>query len=202
MALTTCEDCTREISTRATSCPHCGCPVHALQTAGPGFLPEPASARLGIPVPHVFSAPASSGFECGQCGSENVKRLSLIYRDGLSVVNTATAGAAVGRGGAAGFGAATAGTQQNLSSMGAAPPPKKSFGGALFIAFIGLLLLSTGGGATLIGLMMLGGGGYFAYAAIAFNRDIFPGLMRDWENTFVCQRCAHRFVHGRPLTPA
>lgn len=51
MSLITCRECRREISSEATSCPHCGCPspAPAPQVAEPAWLPP------------IKSAPASHG---------------------------------------------------------------------------------------------------------------------------------------------
>ena len=37
MALLKCPECSQEVSSRATSCPHCGCPISGGQATSPGF---------------------------------------------------------------------------------------------------------------------------------------------------------------------
>jgi len=51
MALIPCDECKREISSRAAACPHCGCPV--VQAAAPAQVPS-------APVPSTASASAAS----------------------------------------------------------------------------------------------------------------------------------------------
>jgi hypothetical protein len=80
----------------------------SLQT---NFVPEPA--RM-------------TNLACTKCGAVEVRRLSLIYQEGLSTINTQsqTMGSSFGGGGAA-FGSAsthTTGQQQTALSKQASPP--------------------------------------------------------------------------------
>jgi hypothetical protein len=55
MALIACEECKREISSRATACPHCGCPVSP--PAPPPAKTETSSAPTPPPAKTEASAP-------------------------------------------------------------------------------------------------------------------------------------------------
>jgi len=53
MALTECKDCGRDVSTSATLCPNCGCPIQ------------------GASAP----SPTHSGMTCPRCGSHSVGKV-------------------------------------------------------------------------------------------------------------------------------
>jgi hypothetical protein len=226
MVLVPCPDCGRNVSTRAAACPSCGCPPYAEDEAPPAALLEsrtralalqnggqavatapapamPAAPQGGIPVMRVHTA-AASLLHCPQCGSEHVRRLSLIFREGLAVVNTGTAGVAVGAGAdrIAVGGAKTSGTQQSLASIGAAPPEKRPMGGAIAMVVAGLVALLVGAsgsaGALVLGLVLAAAGGMWAYGSSSYNSNVFPGLHRRWETSYSCTRCAEVFVWQGP----
>jgi hypothetical protein len=52
MALVPCRECGKSISTEATSCPHCGCPVRAAATAMPATTAQ-ASPPSTPPQPAI-----------------------------------------------------------------------------------------------------------------------------------------------------
>jgi hypothetical protein len=225
MVLIPCPDCGRNVSTRAAACPNCGCPPYAesdapaaavlearphalvLPNGTQALAPTPApalpAAPQGIPVMRVHTA-AASLLHCPQCGSEHVRRLSLIYREGLAVVNTGTAGVAVGLGSdrVAVGGARTGGTQQSLASIGAAPPEKRPVGGAVAMIAAGLVALLVGAsgsaGVLVFGLVLAALGGMWAYGASHYNSSVFPGLHRRWETSYSCTRCAEVFAWQGP----
>ena len=139
---------------------------------------------------------------CTKCGSAEVRRLSLIYNEGLAIINTTsnTSGAAFGGGGAS-FGSAstrTTGTQQTALSKQAAPPRKKH------TILWGML-------AGILGLVTLSGLSDFSFSVIVFaalavlagrmslkakeyNMTKFPELYATWERSFMCNRCGQMFA--------
>ncbi|HEU0076578.1 MAG TPA: hypothetical protein VFQ76_02950 [Longimicrobiaceae bacterium] len=226
MVLVPCPDCGRSVSTRAAACPNCGCPPYAEDGAPPAAVLEarqhavalphttqalapappagvPAAPQNGVPVMRVHTA-AASLLHCPKCGSEHVRRLSLIYREGLAVVNTGTAGVAMGMGTdrVAVGGAKTAGTQQSLASMGAAPPEELSLGGPVIMILVGVVLFLAGlqGSvvAAVIGAVVAAGGGMWARNASHFNDHVYPKLHQQWEASYSCTRCAEVFVWQGP----
>lgn len=54
MALVACEDCSREVSTKAAACPHCGCPVpgdaDSRAAAGTASVPPPIPGPTVVPA--------------------------------------------------------------------------------------------------------------------------------------------------------
>jgi len=190
MPLITCPDCEKSVSDNASNCIHCGRPM----TGGTAVMTEPAPIA-SVAVPAMVSAP--SPYACPKCSSEDTKKLSVIWRDGVQAINATTAGVAVGLNRSIAVGAArTQGTAQNASSAIASPPKKqeeKGIGAAFvftFVALFGLLLFSWGG----LAIALIAGG--VVYASIKgwrakreFNRTMHPQLMQTWENTYRCSRC-------------
>lgn len=59
MALLKCEDCGREVSSRAAACPHCGCPVPQVgPSAVEGSRPGATTAGVGKELPDAWTKPA------------------------------------------------------------------------------------------------------------------------------------------------
>jgi len=141
---------------------------------------------------------------CTKCGAAEVRRLSLIYQEGLSTINTQsqTMGSSFGGGGAA-FGSAstnTTGQQQTALSKQASPPAKKhtilwSIAAAI-VGFMTLGSLAHPGLGDLIGIAATAASVRFALQAKAYNALKFPELYQRWERSFMCNRC------GEVFTPA
>jgi hypothetical protein len=187
MPLLACPDCEKPVSDTSASCIHCGRPM-SVAVAAP-------AAPTSVPVTMIASAP--SAYACPKCGSEDTKKLSVIWRDGVQAINTGTVGVAVGLDRSVAIaGARTQGTAQNASSMIAAPPKKqeqKGIGAAVvftLVALFGLLLFSWGG----LLIAVIAGGVVYASiksyrAKVEFNRTQHPLLMQQWESSYRCGRC-------------
>lgn len=137
---------------------------------------------------------------CPKCRSGEVRRLSLVYREGLSHVNTSTTGvgASFGGGGGLGVGAAsTKGTHQSVLSQEAAPPErKKTEAAVLFAVITGLGLFATFSdfsGWTLFWLAATGLSINSTRLFMRYNDEVFPSLKSTWERTFQCFRCGEKF---------
>ena len=157
----------------------------------------PTQTRI-VPNPEQLTSLA-----CTQCGSDQVRRLSLIYEEGLAIINTQShgSGVAFGSGGGAAFGSTstrTTGTQQTALSKKAAPPAKKhTILWAIAAAFVGFLTI---GGLANFSLMTVVFGG-LTYLAVmqtlkakAYNTAVFPAEHARWEQSFMCNRCGATFV--------
>ncbi len=140
---------------------------------------------------------------CPKCSSPEVRKLSLIYNEGLSIINTVSTGTsgAVGSGGGMAFGSHsshTTGRQQTALSKQAAPPDKKHWilwsMAAAMCGFVALGGLTHPGFGTLaaIGLAVLSV--RFALKGKEYNAEVLPGLLQRWEQRFMCNRCGERFV--------
>jgi hypothetical protein len=150
----------------------------------------------------VPEAATLSGLACTKCGSAEVRRLSLIYNEGLAIINTtsASSGVAFGGGGAA-FGSSstsTTGTQQTALSKQAAPPRKKHtilwaiLAGVLgFLALGGLADLSF---SVIVFAALAALAGRMSLKAKAYNATKFPEEYANWERSFMCNRCGQVFA--------
>jgi len=135
---------------------------------------------------------------CKSCGSSQVRRLSMIYEEGLSHSATQSQTAF----GGAGFGTTAStfstGTSQTALSKKAAPPTKKhTILLALLAGFLGF--------CTVAGLanfsfwaLVFGGLTYLAVMktlkAKAYNAMVFPQEHARWERSFMCNRCGGVFA--------
>jgi hypothetical protein len=140
---------------------------------------------------------------CPKCTSTEVRKLSLIYNEGLSIINTQTTsfGSGVSSGGGMAFGSSsgsTTGHQQTMLSKQAAPPSKKHWilwsCFAVFCGMMGLSGLSHPGIGNLFGIGLAVLGVRFALAGKKYNAEVLPGLFQRWEQSFMCNRCGERFV--------
>ena len=187
--LLACPTCERQVSPAASACPGCGHPLR--------------EAPRHVAAPQLFAAPAPSPFACPRCRSEQVTRFPVLWQDGMNALQLTTA--SLSQGGGAGV-AFTGGTSQTVSSAAAAPPRLLYGGGAAKWAFVGgpLLFLVTWavfGGTWYAGVFALAVGGlvstlnYRKWQAIrAWNRDEFPRVYHQWENTYRCGRCGEVYV--------
>lgn len=130
-----------------------------------------------------------------------MKRLSLVFREGLSTLDTTTAEirAGVSRPKNLGVAAArTAGMSQTALSLSASPPqPKNIIRPASMCALAGLVALASMSAFSLGTVIWIGlffAAVYVVRERINYNAHIFPSVLRDWENTFHCNRCAERFI--------
>ena len=140
---------------------------------------------------------------CPKCASTEVRKLSMIYNEGLSIINTQTTsfGSGVTSGGGMAFGSssgATTGQQQTMLSKQAAPPSKKHWilwtGFAAFCGLVGISGLTHPGVGNLVGIGLAVMGARFAIAGKKYNEEVHPGLFQRWEQSFMCNRCGERFV--------
>ena len=150
-----------------------------------------------VPNPEQLSSLA-----CTQCGSAEVRRLSLIYEEGLAIINTRSQGSGVafGSGGGAAFGSTsthTTGTQQTALSKKAAPPAKKhTILWGIFAGFVAIMTLSGIKDFSFMTLVFAG----LTYLAVtrtlkakAYNAMVFPTEHANWQRSFMCNRCGAVF---------
>lgn len=199
MPLIDCPDCRREISDAAPTCIHCGRPM-GLSARTATAVTSPAAA----PTSAVSAARESTprGLACSRCGSDDVRRLSIIHSGGLTHVATETVGImATGR--QIGVGAAaTAGSHTTDLALLAAPPPPESRRSPAARAVFGCVFVIAaaesyfGGSAwygttfLIVGLVSF----VLARDARQFNTTWdYPQRLARWERSFMCLRCGNVF---------
>ncbi len=191
MSLVTCPDCGKSISASAPACIHCGRPAAA----------TPALAtRLAAPSATAAAGPA---LRCPTCGSDEVRRLSVVYADGLDTVTTAGLSKPAGHG--AGHHSerettASASTTQSLASAQAAPPARRE---PLLVGCVAVICMLLAG--TVLGLIasvpgFLVGAGVVGWifwrqlkTARRWNAEEYPALLARWQRTFRCDHCGAHF---------
>lgn len=146
---------------------------------------------------------AEVNYVCPHCGSEQIQRYSIAYTNGISDVTATTTGVGISSGGVLGVGGAkTSGTAQTALSQSVAPPSKYSYLRELFIAFVvipivfgllnDLLLPFKWKWVFILSFVYL----YFHTYKVAFNynQNIYPKDMEDWNKSWLCMKCGHRFI--------
>lgn len=148
--------------------------------------------------------------ECTRCGSKELKKLSLIYTEGLSDLNARSRGwgLLVGSSGAdLAFGKfRTKGQIQTKLSEEVSPPRKWSYLKIALAGLIGLLILEfilgyvdtflhTGGNfnqqVAWFGHAWLGIIAVVLCFAVRHNLGVYPHRYRVWNRSFMCRRCGH-----------
>ena len=135
---------------------------------------------------------------CTKCGSAEVRRLSLIYEEGLS--HSATQSQTAFGGASFGSTASTfsTGTSQTALSKKAAPPTKKHT--ILLALLAGFLGFCTVAGLANFSFWALVFGGLTYWAAMkslkakAYNATVFPDEHARWLRSFMCNRCGGVFA--------
>jgi DNA-directed RNA polymerase subunit RPC12/RpoP len=115
MPLVTCADCGKQISDASPACIHCGRPMGNIGRATAATPPIPPAPR-GNPA-----------FRCPNCGSEDVRRLSVVHASGLSTTQASSSAVGLGVGGDGDLGLAggvisSSGIQETALARAAAPP--------------------------------------------------------------------------------
>ena len=181
-----CSGCGTENRVTSKFCPECGEAAASSAVGNPGYAAPQRRSEL----------------HCPTCHSEDVRRLSLVHKEGFSLQNTQSRGAGVGIGaGGVGFGigrSTTSGTNQTaLSDMTA--PPKLDLRLPFYLAVIGAFVLASGNALlVLLGIGALGFAGYMLYR-MWVNHQEHAGL---WKRSFFCLRCGRMFLPSTSPSPS
>ena len=146
---------------------------------------------------------------CPACRSRQTARLSVVYEQGLSNINTSSNTGGVGLGfGGLGVGVArsrTRGQSQTALSKKAAPPEKMRYAKPLWIIFVVYAFLNIfDSQGDNVANALAAGWLCASVAAIAivsnYNSKTWPPLKNAWDRTYLCSRCGHMFtVDGSEL---
>jgi hypothetical protein len=145
--------------------------------------------------------------QCQKCGSTDLKKVSLVYQDGLSQVKTATriGGFVLGQTGPGLFfgRAESRGVQQTDLSTALNPPSKWSYtrlaGWAFTVSCASLLAYIVFASASTPPVSTLPVKLYVFLAPVAFvalvavfwrhNHLVYPRQFAEWDRSYLCQRC-------------
>ncbi len=139
---------------------------------------------------------------CPVCKTTDVRRVSLLFKQGTTSIQTGSTTIGGGTfGGHPGGGVgqtSTTGSQQSLLAKELTPPQTKAPGGGGCVLVIGVIVLVIGIPDSIWPMMLAGGlvtilGLLFLGKALEFDNNEYPKLMAAWERSFLCMRCGHRF---------
>ncbi len=142
---------------------------------------------------------------CPSCGAADVRRVSLVYREGTTMVDEQTGGvgAGVARGGlgVGVFGSKTQGTHKTLLARDLAPPQVLRLSGwAAMGVLAGLALyfggLANPGAGILFGVLLAIPCARYLWRQKQWNQTELPKLVTRWESSFLCSRCGTVFTPG------
>ena len=140
-------------------------------------------------------------FICPQCHSDNIQKFEIVYNNGVSNSSSSTIG--VGYAGSFGVGTATTtGVSVSNLSQSVAPPSKKGYFGTFIkgIVLIAVIQLILGAAinssfAAIMSWICFAGLIYWMYKNVyLWNRDVFPKLISEWHNSYLCLKCGNRFI--------
>ena len=144
---------------------------------------------------------------CPNCGHDEWKSASFVYKSGYSTIDTSTksVGAGVGAGGGAigAAGSKTTGFQQTLLSADVSPPEKPSnYGVTVYWALTIIFMVWAAGVAEPLGLVVLIGAIYIWFTNVRYKvKADFESRLMDyhqqmelWEQSRVCQRCGNVYA--------
>lgn len=195
MPLVTCPDCEKQISDAAPACIYCGRPFQRVGRAEPDLPTSPVHGRALL--------------RCPQCGSDDVRRLSVVYASGLSSLESSSSlvGVGVGDGGEVGIaagGASTSGIQQTALAKAAAPPiPHTVSWGApggvgcvvgMFVAALVGTAFNSGEPVLVIWIIVGVVVAKLAYdsnykEAKKYNDAVYRPKKAIWDRSIMCMRC-------------
>ena len=148
---------------------------------------------------------------CPQCGSDDVRKLEMIWKEQTGDINLDSVGTTYGTGGVNVGYFKSKGTQLSKMAREAAPPRKRNIktdvmGGIFLGFFLGALfgLVGIWSGhkdlATVLFWTMMGVG--WMYGCFlggkdhVWNENVWPKVCSGWQHTWMCTRCGKRFsVH-------
>jgi hypothetical protein len=153
-------------------------------------------------------------WKCPKCGSTDLKKVSLVYQDGLS--RTKSRSRLVGLlFGAQGPGIVTGtsvghGIQQTKLSKSLNPPAKWSYarlvGASFVLTFVALFVYIVFASASAPPVSTLPVKLYVFLAPVAFlfvafatwrhNHLVYPRAHNEWDRSFICQRCGTISSHN------
>jgi DNA-directed RNA polymerase subunit RPC12/RpoP len=186
MPLIECPDCGQRVSDAAPSCVGCGRPI-----AG-----SVATVRSGS-MPAAYTPSSDPTYRCSKCGSDQVRKLSVVHAGGLSQVATQTSGLGLTLGGSLGVGSAkTSGVHQTALSQAAAPPQKQNVGVLSVLCVVLGVAFAANPEMRVMGILIVLVASWYVWSRIKYNREVFPGLYHRWERTYMCERCGQQSQIG------
>ena len=138
-----------------------------------------------------------SEFKCSKCGSENIQSYKVIYTGGQSNSFATTDSVSVGSDWSVGRANTEGKSISQLAQSCAPPKPKEEFGCFMYI-FFWIISCFT---AVIHPYVVIPAIIFSTWLLRSINKDIetfnaneFPKIYDDWEHSYHCNRCGHRFI--------
>lgn len=140
---------------------------------------------------------------CSSCGTDGLRKFSMIHASGISTSLGSTAGVGIGLGGGIGVGAASTQTrtQTALGTMTAPPTLASPRGETIAVVVIGLVLtviLQMAFTSGVVGLIGMAGsfaaGIYWYRKRKPFHKNNYRMAKERWDRSYMCERCGYIVV--------
>jgi DNA-directed RNA polymerase subunit RPC12/RpoP len=167
-------------------------------------LAEKNRTETGTNTRPVKGTDRKMSWQCPKCSSEDFRKLSVIYESGTQTGTTKST--STGRSSSAYLNAfdrqdvahhrsttVSESVHQTAQAAKCTPPGTKklrgAIGGIAVFGFFFLVTLSSPGLWTLVWAALCAGLGYYVYSAFKYNRGVYPTLVEEWRNSYLCLRC-------------
>ena len=140
-------------------------------------------------------------FNCPKCSSDNTQKISSIVEAGTTKTTgtTQSVGVASVRGGlgvGTSVGTINATSKTALATKLASPVKQNSF--VFYVLMVSIPFLIVVIFPWYLGYPLAGFIGWMLFQkadkAKTYNREVFPGLLSNWQSSFYCHRCDNSFI--------
>jgi ribosomal protein L37AE/L43A len=130
-------------------------------------------------------------YACPKCGSSEARRLSLIFRDAVSLASESLAPTR-----ATGTSLTSSTPQLNPQLSRQAAPPSRKHDKLWIVAAVAAAIIATVTAwnpdvRTVASAAVVAVAVYFGIRSRRYNRDVFPRLHAQWEQSVMCGRCGN-----------
>ena len=127
-------------------------------------------------------------YKCPHCGSDNIQKCEIIYRNGTITHSSTTT---LGK-----YESTTEGQASTELAQSVAPPTEQSTSWIAVCVFLFLAYLFFKD--SFIAFLVLGGIALLliksSVDADTYNKEVFPKEYARWQHSYICYRCGNRFI--------
>ena len=118
---------------------------------------------------------------CPKCNSDQIQTFRMAFETGTSTDVSHTIGGGAAGGNLGGGVAATSGLRMSALAQQVMPPQKQTVGCGLWVAsifFFPIFFYAV----------------YKTIQASKWNKEVYPKLYEEWENSWICLKCGNAFL--------